>query len=198
MTIRQEVREEVKAICASYKDEPSPLMMILSTIQKKYGYIPLEVQQVVSEETGNVLSFKDAIALVNLNLVGSVKLSSVKLRALGGETLSGLADYSYASGALSPKASLSEAVVNCTNNGSFVQLYGAGTKVPVLIAPGSFGGGLEITAVTDNHLVMHKTLTPGEIKAGGVYAQDVVWKADENVLFFEVYAIGSLKFYQFD
>jgi NADH:ubiquinone oxidoreductase subunit E len=52
MTIRQEVREEVKAICASYKDEPSPLMMILSTIQKKYGYIPLEVQQVVSEETG--------------------------------------------------------------------------------------------------------------------------------------------------
>ena len=36
MTIRQEVREEVKAICASYKDEPSPLMMILSTIQKKY------------------------------------------------------------------------------------------------------------------------------------------------------------------
>ena len=138
-----------------------------------------------SEETGNVLSFKDAIALVNLNLVGSVKLSSVKLRALGGETLSGLADYSYDSGAFSPKESLPEAVVNCTNEGSFVQLYGAGTKVPVLIAPGSFGGGLEITAVTDNHLVMHKTLTPGEIKAGGIYAQDVVWKADENVLFFE-------------
>ena len=36
--------------------------------------------------TGNVLSFKDAIALVNLNMVGSVKLASVKIRALGGDT----------------------------------------------------------------------------------------------------------------
>ena len=134
--------------------------------------------------TGNVLSFKDAIALVNLNMVGSVKLASVKIRALGGETLSGRADYSYASSAFSPKESLPEAVINCTNNGSFVQL-GGGTKIPILIAPGTYSSGLELTAVTDNHLVMHKTLTPGEITAGSVYAPDVAWEADENVLFFE-------------
>lgn len=134
--------------------------------------------------TGNVLSFKDAIALVNLNMVGSVKLASVKIRALGGETLSGRADYSYASSAFSPKESLPEAVINCTNNGSFVQL-GGGTKIPVFIAPGNYSSGLEITAVTDDHLVMHKTLTPGEITAGSVYAPDIVWEADENVIFFE-------------
>ncbi|MCF0112443.1 MAG: NAD(P)H-dependent oxidoreductase subunit E [Bacilli bacterium] len=52
MTIRQEVAEDIKAICASYKEMPSPLMMILSDIQKKYGYIPLEVQEIVSEQTG--------------------------------------------------------------------------------------------------------------------------------------------------
>ncbi len=52
MKIRKEVIDGVKEICASYKDEPSPLMMILSDIQKKYGYIPLEVQEIVSEETG--------------------------------------------------------------------------------------------------------------------------------------------------
>ena len=135
--------------------------------------------------TGNVLSFKEAIALVNLNMTGSVKLASVKVRALDGETLSGRADYSYASDAFSPKESLTEAVINCTNNGSFVPLSGAGTKIPILIAPGSYSSGLEITAVTDNHLVMHKTLTPGEITAGSVYAPDVAWEADENVLFFE-------------
>ncbi len=133
--------------------------------------------------TGNVLSFKDAIALVNLNMAGDVKLASVKVRAVGGETLSGRADYSYSTGAFIPKESLPEAVVNCTNNGNFVQL-GAGT-IPVFIAPGSFSSGLEITAVTDNHLVMHKTLTPGEIAAGTVYAPDVTWTTDENVLFFE-------------
>ena len=135
--------------------------------------------------TGNVLSFKDAIALVNLNMAGDVKLASVKVRALGGETLSGRADYSYASGAFAPKESLTEAVINCTNNGSFVPLLGAGTKIPILIAPGTYSSGLELTAVTDNHLVMHKTLSPGTIAAGGVYAQDLTFTPDENVLFFE-------------
>lgn len=50
MSIRADVVIGVKAICASHKGEPSPLMAILSEIQKKYGYIPLEVQEIVSEE----------------------------------------------------------------------------------------------------------------------------------------------------
>ena len=44
----------IKEICGRYKDERTPLMMILSDIQKEYGYIPLEVQEIVSEETGSV------------------------------------------------------------------------------------------------------------------------------------------------
>jgi len=51
MKIKLEVINDVRSICASYKDEPSPLMLILSDIQHKYGYIPLEIQEVVSEET---------------------------------------------------------------------------------------------------------------------------------------------------
>ena len=42
----------IKDICGRYKDEKTPLMMILSDIQNEYGYIPLEVQEIVSEETG--------------------------------------------------------------------------------------------------------------------------------------------------
>ena len=52
MKIRSEVEADVRAICASVKDEPSPLMIVLSAIQKKYGYIPPEVQEVVSQEMG--------------------------------------------------------------------------------------------------------------------------------------------------
>jgi len=52
MVIKPEVIKDVRSICQSVKGEPSPLMIILSTIQKKYGYIPLEIQEVVSEETG--------------------------------------------------------------------------------------------------------------------------------------------------
>ena len=44
--------KQIKEIIARYKDEKTPLMMILSDIQKEYGYIPLEVQELVSNETG--------------------------------------------------------------------------------------------------------------------------------------------------
>ena len=43
---------KIVEICGRYKDEKTPLMMILSDIQNEYGYIPLEVQEVVSRETG--------------------------------------------------------------------------------------------------------------------------------------------------
>lgn len=44
--------KQIKEIIARYKEEKTPLMMILSDIQKEYGYIPLEVQELVSDETG--------------------------------------------------------------------------------------------------------------------------------------------------
>ncbi|HPV69522.1 MAG TPA: NAD(P)H-dependent oxidoreductase subunit E [Bacilli bacterium] len=40
----------MKEIVASHKDEPTPLLVVLSQIQQEFGYIPLEVQEVVSEE----------------------------------------------------------------------------------------------------------------------------------------------------
>ncbi len=43
---------QINAICDRYVDEKTPLMMILSDIQKEYGYIPLEVQELVSQRTG--------------------------------------------------------------------------------------------------------------------------------------------------
>ena len=44
--------KKINAICDRYADERTPLMMILSDVQKEYGYIPLEVQELVSERTG--------------------------------------------------------------------------------------------------------------------------------------------------
>ncbi|MBQ7223751.1 MAG: NAD(P)H-dependent oxidoreductase subunit E [Erysipelotrichaceae bacterium] len=43
---------KIVEICGRYKNEKTPLMMILSDIQNEYGYIPLEVQEIVSRETG--------------------------------------------------------------------------------------------------------------------------------------------------
>ena len=50
--LNEVAERQIREICGRYKNENTPLMMILSDIQNEYGYIPLEVQEVVSEETG--------------------------------------------------------------------------------------------------------------------------------------------------
>ena len=43
---------QITKIVERYKNEPTPLMMILEDVQKEYGYIPLEVQELISDLTG--------------------------------------------------------------------------------------------------------------------------------------------------
>ncbi|MBO4355532.1 MAG: NAD(P)H-dependent oxidoreductase subunit E [Clostridia bacterium] len=43
---------QINEICDRYANQKTPLMMILSDIQREYGYIPLEVQELVSKRTG--------------------------------------------------------------------------------------------------------------------------------------------------
>ncbi|MDR2828625.1 MAG: NAD(P)H-dependent oxidoreductase subunit E [Acholeplasmatales bacterium] len=50
--LQPKAKKKIESICDRYINENTPLMMILSDIQKEYGYIPLEVQEVVSEKTG--------------------------------------------------------------------------------------------------------------------------------------------------
>ncbi|MBQ5440210.1 MAG: NAD(P)H-dependent oxidoreductase subunit E [Clostridia bacterium] len=42
----------INEICDRHINDKTPLMMILSDIQKEYGYVPVEVQEIVSEKTG--------------------------------------------------------------------------------------------------------------------------------------------------
>ena len=43
---------QISDICDRHADAKTPLIMILSDIQNEYGYVPLEVQELVSEKTG--------------------------------------------------------------------------------------------------------------------------------------------------
>ena len=44
--------KQITEIVERYKNERTPLMMILSAVQNEYGYIPLDVQELISELTG--------------------------------------------------------------------------------------------------------------------------------------------------
>lgn len=50
--LQEHAVKQITEIVERYKDEPTSTMMILEDIQKEYGYIPLEVQELVSELTG--------------------------------------------------------------------------------------------------------------------------------------------------
>ena len=50
--LQSQAVKQITEIVNRYKGEGTPLMMILSDIQKEYGYIPLEVQELVSLLTG--------------------------------------------------------------------------------------------------------------------------------------------------
>ena len=50
--LQQTAVNKINEICDRYANDKTPLMMILSDIQKEYGYIPLEVQELVSKKTG--------------------------------------------------------------------------------------------------------------------------------------------------
>ena len=44
--------KQIEEIIARYENEKTPLMMILSEVQREFGYIPLEVQELISDKTG--------------------------------------------------------------------------------------------------------------------------------------------------
>ena len=63
--------KKINEICDRYANETTPLMMILSDIQNEYGYIPLEVQQIVSKKTG--ISVADIYGVVTFYSFFSLK-----------------------------------------------------------------------------------------------------------------------------
>ena len=50
--LQEKAVKQIEEIIERYQDEKTPLMMILSDVQHEFGYIPLEVQELISEKTG--------------------------------------------------------------------------------------------------------------------------------------------------
>ena len=48
--LRQEDVATIKGICASFNNDPQELINVLHTCQEHFGYLPAEVQEVVSNE----------------------------------------------------------------------------------------------------------------------------------------------------
>ena len=141
-----------------------------------------------SPEMGNVLDFSDCLAVINVKISGDASISSVKVRAKGGEKLGGQASFGAENG-LSLSEGFDWAVVNCTDQGNFVPLGGGTVSVPVLISPGNYSEGLEITVCDSSHKMVRVSLTSASVKAGQVFSVPLNWAPDGNLLFYEGFDI---------
>ena len=97
-----------------------------------------------AKETGNLLTFGDNLAMLDLKVSGGGTLSFVKVRAVGGELIAGKASYTYSPKAFTLTEGLDHAVVNCNGNGG-LNLTAGGVSIPVFLVPGNYSQGLEIT-----------------------------------------------------
>ena len=141
--------KQIEEICDRYCDEKTPLMMILSDIQNEYGYIPLEVQEVVSEKTG--ISVAEIYGVVTFYSFFSL---TPKGKYVIGCCL-GTACYVKGSGAILEEVEkiLGIGDGECTPDGKFsievCRCVGACGLAPVMIVGGDVYGKLTPDKVAD-------------------------------------------------
>ncbi|MBO4670655.1 MAG: metal-dependent hydrolase [Bacteroidales bacterium] len=168
---------------SAYKDLAVPFSQFWSGTKTSFKNYPRYASY--SAATGNVLTFKDAVAVLELKVKGSGSLSSVKVQSPAGEIIAGKAVYYPSKGSLQMTEGVDFAVVNCTENGNFVPLSPEGTSVAFVLAPSSLRSGLEVTVCSSDHRMMRTSVTPGALTAGSVLTQTIDFSPEPDLVWYE-------------
>lgn len=138
-----------------------------------------------SKQTGKKLIFKDAFAMLDLNLKGSAAIASVKVSNSGNLPMGGIVNYLPSKQQFSVVSAVPFAVLNCTNEGKGVTLADGGTHFRVVLLPGNYSGGIDVTVCTMDHRVMRFNVTAGTVKGNDVIAVNKDFTPDEGVVFYD-------------
>ena len=139
-----------------------------------------------TKENGNKLIFDDAFAVLDVALTGSAEIASVKVASPDEEVVAGFANYLPSRGGFSMTEGVDFAVLNCTDDGRYVALDKGTTKhFHIMLAPGDYPTGLEITVGDAEHRAMKHTLAPLQLAAGEVYTVDLAYTPDADLVFYE-------------
>ncbi len=139
-----------------------------------------------SSETGNKLIFKEGFAMVELDLKGDASITSVNVKNLSGSMIAGLCAFKPSQGKFSVTKGVSFVELNCTQGGSNTQLSESSAKrFFVLLAPGNYGKGLEITVCDASHRMMQFTTDPVTLGANETLLVTKDYKPADDLIFFE-------------
>lgn len=138
-----------------------------------------------SKETGDVLQFRDGFALLDIVLKGSAKITSIKVQDPTGSTVGGFANYMPSKKRLVATSGVDFSVLNCTVGSGSTALSADGTHFPVMVMPGTFPKGLDVTVTTLDHRVMRFNLLVGTLEGNDVYSETMDFVPDANIAFYE-------------
>ncbi len=75
----EEQKQKLLKVVAEWKDQPGALMPIMQKAQEIYGYLPIEVQTIISDETGipleKIYGVSTFYAMFSLNPKGKYRVS---------------------------------------------------------------------------------------------------------------------------
>jgi hypothetical protein len=139
-----------------------------------------------SKQTGNKLIFNDAFAMVYVRLKGEAKISSVKIDSPTGRALAGLSSYLTTKNEYVVKKGMPFAVLNCTNEGNFVQLSKSKyTNFRVMVAPGIYSKGLEVSVCDSDRGAKFFKTEPLTLTGGDVHVIEADYACEDDLAFYE-------------
>ncbi|MCQ2114729.1 MAG: metal-dependent hydrolase [Bacteroidales bacterium] len=139
-----------------------------------------------TKETGNKLVFKDGFALVDLALTGSAAINSVNVKNVALSMMTGLASYKPSTGSFAMTKGVGYAQLNCTRDGSNVPLAeGSAKHFYVMVAPGNYSKGLQITVSDASHRMMQFTTEAVTLTGNQVLSISKVYEPASELLFYE-------------
>ena len=136
--------------------------------------------------TGNKLIFNDGFAMVVVKLKGSDKIASIKVENPTGKKIAGTSQITPSKLYFSVVKGVNYAVLNTTNKGEFVQLNpSSATSFRLLIAPGNYPEGLNISICDSQYGAMFVTTPALELSAGEIFTLEKEYECESDLVYYE-------------
>lgn len=137
-----------------------------------------------SKETGNRLVFRDAFAVLNVELSGDASVTSINVSNSAGGALAGLTSYKPSISSLVISKGVAFANLNCITSNGPVPLGGK-RSFQIMLCPGTYRDGLQLR-VCDSRRLMHSfTVDVKELKANEVVTVSETYSPEQGLLLYE-------------
>ena len=139
-----------------------------------------------SEGTGNLLTFSDSYALIDIALKGNgEEIKSVRIESKDKKSIAGSCNYNYSTGLLEPSYGMPYIVMNCTNNGNYINLSEQERHFYIPVLAANYPEGFSVRISDMKHKMMEFAISGTTLSANQHLEIHKTYSADEDLAFFE-------------